>query len=145
MGKAKERKVKKAPTVDTMYKKALDKVQQAQALFDVSKERLEKARAELIVLVSTKKEGSTKKTIGKFDVTTVGKMIYKVEVDELDDVEEKLPEDVFEKLFAFKADVRVKYLKELREHNKKLYKIASKCISSTPAKDTLTIKEKKEK
>lgn len=116
-------------------------LEQAKENLATAKDKVAEAEQAIIAAVGHKDKGATTEKTQYYKVTTTGKQTVKIDPDQekLAAVMGALPQEVTDKLFKKELKLDGKFLSKLQEANPDQYKIAARCLITTPAKTAVSV------
>lgn len=97
---------------------------------------------ELIIdIIGAEVEGSFTLTGDHYQVTTIGKLTRSIDAAKLPDIQSKIPQPLYERLFTYKPSLNLKELRYIQNNEPEYYEIVSEAITTKPAKTAVTFKE----
>ena len=116
---------------------AVYQVEQAKAALDAARLQLAYAEDYLIALVGCKPEGSQTAKTDFYKVTTTGRMNRKVEEARLAEVQDRVPQELFEAVFPYKPSLSVTGLRKAQQSD--YWPAIAAAITTTPGKPGVKI------
>lgn len=103
--------------------------------------RLE-AEQKLCALIEHKDEGATKVEAGPYKITLTGKLTRSLEPEKIDDLAQRIPVPILQRLVQYKPSLNLKELRYIEANEPEHYRVFAEALTVKPAKTAVSIELK---
>ena len=114
-------------------------LQEAKNKLELVRQDVLTAEKRLIEIAGVKEEGTTSASGLYFKIKTVAKINRRIDLKELDLLNQTLPQDIISKAFVFKQVINAKGLRHLELNEPEYYNEVTRAIIATPAKIAVSV------
>lgn len=98
---------------------------------------------QIVALVGTKPEGTTKAAGQRFEVSTTGKMTRTLDDAVVATLRDKVPGPLFDRLFNYSPKLNLREYRYVEANEPDYFALVSKAVTTKPAKASVSVKEVK--
>ena len=114
-------------------------LQEAKNRMELCKREVLNAELRIIELAGVKDEGTTSESGLYFKIKTVAKINRRIDLKELDLLNQRLPQAIISKAFVFKQVINAKGLRHLELNEPEYYNEVTRAVIATPAKIAVSV------
>lgn len=96
---------------------------------------------QIIELVGTKPEGTTKASGERFELATTGKITRTVDEAVVANLRDKVPGPLFDRLFSYSPKLNLREYRYIEQHEPDYFALVAQAVTSKPAKASVSVKE----
>ena len=114
-------------------------LQEAKNKLELVRQDVLTAEKRLIEIAGVKEEGTTSASGLYFKIKTVAKINRRIDLKELDLLNQRLPQAIISKAFVFKPSIDAKGLRHLELNEPEYYNEITRAVIATPAKISVSV------
>ena len=114
-------------------------LQEAKNKLELVRQDVLTAEKRLIEIAGVKEEGTTSASGLYFKIKTVAKINRRIDLEELDLLNQRLPQAIISKAFVFKPSIDAKGLRHLELNEPEYYNEITRAVIATPAKIAVSV------
>ena len=114
-------------------------LQEAKNKLELVRQDVLTAEKRLIEIAGVKEEGTTSASGLYFKIKTVAKINRRIDLKELDLLNQRLPQAIISKAFVFKPSIDAKGLRHLELNEPEYYNEITRAVIATPAKIAVSV------
>ena len=123
----------------TEIDQAAFQLQEAKNKLELVRQDVLTAEKRLIEIAGVKEEGTTSASGLYFKIKTVAKINRRIDLEELDLLNQRLPQAIISKAFVFKPSIDAKGLRHLELNEPEYYSEITRAVIATPAKIAVSV------
>jgi hypothetical protein len=116
---------------------------QKKSELELAKKAFDDIQKQIIDYCGHKEEGAAKFNTENFTITTTGKLNRSIDESKLAELQNAIPQPLFDRLFNYKPALNLRELRYIEQNEPEYYKTVSKVITTKPGKPSLKIEASK--